>query len=118
METRLAKEPLNVDTIGHVKENKTKISSPKLKLENLKEKYTREEYEAKYKTELFGYFDVGVGGPEDLPLLEEYMLKHPDILCEYTRHFYGDICLYLAYEEFKSKGWDSRTLLSVQSWYT
>ena len=115
METRLAKEPLNVDTIGQVKESKTRISCPRLKLENLKEKHTREEYEAKYKKELFGYFDVGVGGPEDLPLLEEYMLKHPGILCEYTREFYGDICVYLAYEEYKSKGWDPRTLKFFQS---
>ena len=110
MEVRLAKEPLNVDTIGQVKENKTKISSPKLKYEKLEDKYTREEYEAKYKKELFGFFDVGIGGPEDLQLLEDYMLKYPDILCIYTRNFYGDICAYLAYEEYKCKGSTGRKL--------
>ena len=109
LEVRLAKEPLNVDTIGQVKENKSKISSPKLKLEKLEEKYTQKEYEEKYKKELFGFFDIGVGGPEDLQLLEEYMLKYPDILCVYTRNFYGDICVYLAYEEYKIKGRDLQT---------
>ena len=115
LDEKIRKEPWNVDSIGQVKQDKTRITSkPNLKVNHLsfkifistiqqiaiEKRYTEEEWLKKFVKPLQEYlllpYDYSNGN--NLKNTEDFLTKNGELVCEYARDYYARFCLTLESE--------------------
>jgi len=101
LDEKIRKEPWNVDSIGQVKQDKTRIASkPNLKQIAIEKRYTEEEWLKKFVKPLQEYlllpYDYSNGN--NLKNTEDFLTKNGELVCEYARDYYARFCLTLESE--------------------